>query len=1046
MTKSRIIPLTFAVAVLISLLFTSASEGLYDFVTKWGTFGTASSAYPSGVAVDGGGNVYVADAAINHILKFTSDGVFLTKWGTHGSGDGQFNNPSGVAVDSAGNVYVTDRLNHRIQKFTSDGVFLTKWGAQGAGDGQFDEPVGIAVDSMGNVYVADSENYRVQKFTSDGVFLTKWGGAWCQPFCITEGVAVDSLGDVYVLSRAWGSSIQKFTSDGVFLTKWGTRGSGDGQFIGPRGVAVDSAGNVYVAEFDNNRIQKFTSDGVFLTKWGTQGVGDGQFNRPFGITVDSAGDVYVADEENNRIQKFTSDGVFLAKWATQGSGIPNADGQFNEPVGVAVDNAGNVYVADKENHRIQKFTSDGVFLTKWGTPGTGDGQCNNPSGVAVDSAGNVYMADSDNHRVQKFTSDGVFLTKWGTQGSGDGQFRWPIGVAMDSTGNVYVADMGVKRVQKFTSDGVFLTKWGTFGNGDGQFQSPYGIAVDSAGNIYVADKGNQRVQKFTSDGIFLTKWGTQGASDGQFNEPFGIAVDSAGDVYVADMGNRRIQKFTSDGVFLTKWGTQGAGDGQFDNPSGVAVDSAGDVYVADTFNHRIQKFEFAIGTYTITATAGDNGSISPSGAVTLDYGANQTFTITPDEGYHVADVLVDGASVGAVTEYTFTNVTADHTIHATFPQPVINVSPDSIVFGNVVIGEATMVPVLIGNTGGGDLNVTNIFSDLGVVLEVSETAFTVIPGATREIILTLTASAAGAIDATLTITSNDLDSPTTVPITGEAKFHVGDVSGDGSVSAFDAALILKFVVGIIDTFPVESMMGNAPENVVPRHYEVGMPEVSFSEGQRVHVPIVINDIAGLSAGGIAIKYDATVLKTVEVAFLMRQAYWEANTDLTDEVRFAFIRIPRPAEAKTEVSHAEETLLTIEFEALPHTEGKTSPLFLDQVQLSESLSIKKTHGLVTVLPNEFRLHQNYPNPFNPETWFPYELASDATVTIRIYDLKGHLVRKLNPGKQEAGSYITKDKAAYWDGRDSLSEKVASGIYFYTLQAGEFRATRKMVIMK
>jgi hypothetical protein len=264
------------------------------------------------------------------------------------------------------------------------------------------------------------------------------------------------------------------------------------------------------------------------------------------------------------------------------------------PSGVAVDSADNVYVTDSEN-QVLKFTSTGVFITKLGSDSpkqsgpsnkvvsSGDGQVNDPWGIAVDSAGNVYVADSMNHRVQKFSSTGVFITKWGSKGTGDGQFSWPHHVAVDSADNVYVTDF--TQVQKFSSTGVFITKWG-----DELFSYPEGIAVDSADNVYVADSNDNRITKFTSTGTFITKWGSQGTGEGEFSSPKGIAVDGADNVYVADDYNDRIQKFTSSGVFITEWGRKGVQTGGFDYPQDVAVDSIGNVYVADEMNQRIQKF------------------------------------------------------------------------------------------------------------------------------------------------------------------------------------------------------------------------------------------------------------------------------------------------------------------------------------------------------------------------------------------------------------------------------------------------------------------------
>jgi DNA-binding beta-propeller fold protein YncE len=234
--------------------------------------------------------------------------TYVAKWGSYGSGDGQFNYPAGVAVDSSGNLYVADTHYNRIQKFNSSGQFVTKWGSTGSMDGQFSSPFGIAVDSSGNLYVADYGNNRIQKFNGSGQFVTKWG----------------------------------------------SYGSGDGQFNNPVGITADSSGNLYVTDYNNNRIQKFTNTGQFVTKWGSVGSGDGQFSYPRGVAVDSGGNLYVADHSNHRIQKFTSTGQFVTKLgSTSGSG----NGQFSYPMGIAVDSASNLYVADYNNNRIQKLAT-----------------------------------------------------------------------------------------------------------------------------------------------------------------------------------------------------------------------------------------------------------------------------------------------------------------------------------------------------------------------------------------------------------------------------------------------------------------------------------------------------------------------------------------------------------------------------------------------------------------------------------------------------------------------------------------------------------------
>jgi DNA-binding beta-propeller fold protein YncE len=281
--------------------------------------------------------------------------VFDSTWGSEGSGDGQFHVPEGVAVDGSGNVYVADQGNDRVQKFTSTGTFLTSWGTTGTGDGEFRSPRGIAVDGFGNVYVTDAHNDRIQKFDSDGNFITKWGvsGTGDGELGYPIAVAVDGTGNVYV-AEFGNNRISKFDSSGNFLTKWGTLGTGNGEFDAPAGVAVDSTGDVYVADTFNGRIQKFDGNGNWLATWGAAGSGDGEFVGPFGISVDALDTVYVADTANNRIQTFDTAGTFVSKWGEYGSG----PGQFDGPHAVAIDGDGNVYVIERGNARVQKFVPD----------------------------------------------------------------------------------------------------------------------------------------------------------------------------------------------------------------------------------------------------------------------------------------------------------------------------------------------------------------------------------------------------------------------------------------------------------------------------------------------------------------------------------------------------------------------------------------------------------------------------------------------------------------------------------------------------------------
>ena len=234
------------------------------------------------------------------------------------------------------------------------------------------------------------------------------------------------------------------------------------------------------------------------------------------------------------------------------------------------------------------------FIKKWDSQGAGNGQISMPHSIDIDLAGNVYVADSGNSRVQKFTSDGQFVTKWSYENIGGIEsYADPHQIAIDSVGNVYVPDAAGDKVIKFDGDGKFITKWGIEGTGNGQFRKPHGVAVDSADNVYITDMHNSRVQKFDSGGNFITMWGTEGAKEGQFSQVIpGIDADySNDDVYVVDKEGANVQKFSSSGKFITKWGYEGGGDGEFKEPEDVAVNSMmGTIYVTDTGNSRIQLF------------------------------------------------------------------------------------------------------------------------------------------------------------------------------------------------------------------------------------------------------------------------------------------------------------------------------------------------------------------------------------------------------------------------------------------------------------------------
>ena len=261
------------------------------------------------------------------------------------------------------------------------------------------------------------------------------------------------------------------------------------------------------------------------------------------------------------------------------------------PHGVAINQRGEVIVAEWDEHCVSVFSHNGMKLRTFGSHGSGLGQFDHLCGVTVDREGSILVADCGNHRIQKFTPEGQFLTAVGTKGKGPLQFDYPKDVAFNAANKkVYVLDHNNRRVQVLNSDLTFSGAFGKSGTGKGQFSNCSGsIAFDSTGNVYVADSSNDRVQVFTVEGKFLRIIGQRGDGKGELKFPEGIAVDSNDVVYVSEVGKHRVSVFTSEGVFVTSFGSYGSSPGQFKTPCGIAV-SSGVVYVCDQKNNRVQLF------------------------------------------------------------------------------------------------------------------------------------------------------------------------------------------------------------------------------------------------------------------------------------------------------------------------------------------------------------------------------------------------------------------------------------------------------------------------
>ncbi len=459
----------------------------------------------------------------------------------------------------------------------------------------FNRPDGVARDGAGNLYVADSGNSVIRKISPGGLVSTFAGGgapgytnaaSAAAAFRTPAGVAVDANGNVYVADTG-NHVIRKITTGGMVTTLagGGVAGFADGtgtlaRFSGPVSVAVDAAGSVYVADRGNSAIRKITPDGVVTT---FAGIRPGEpccltesYFEATGVAVDGAGNVYVAPRfsGNRAIRKITPAGV--------GSNLYSPVGDealaFN-PYGIAVDAGGTVYVTDPAAGRVRKITSDGAVSTL-------AGGISSAAGIAVDPSGNAFVAEAGNNAIRKVTAAGEIGNFAGSStGATDGTgmaalLNRPAAVAVADGGDIYVADTGNHAIRRISRTGAVTTFAGSgsagFANGNGSsasFNAPTGVALDGSGNLYVADSNNNVIRKITRAGSVSTFAGSGAAgfanglgTSATFSSPSHVAVDRDGNVYVSDVGNVSVRKVTAGGLVTTVVGT---GRVTSDSPEGL---------------------------------------------------------------------------------------------------------------------------------------------------------------------------------------------------------------------------------------------------------------------------------------------------------------------------------------------------------------------------------------------------------------------------------------------------------------------------------------------
>jgi hypothetical protein len=1101
-----------------------------------GDGGAATNAgldFPIGVAIDGSGNLYVADFYNNIVRKVTTNGIITTIAGNHGlgagySGDGgpatnaTLDSPVNVTFDNSGNLYIAEYRNNVVRKVTTSGIITTVAGKQTLGGGYsgdggaatnaaFNQPQGVAVDGAGNLYIADGANNVIRQVNTNGTIATIAGnyslgggysgdGRAATSAALNNpiGLTIDTIGNLYIADYG-NNVIRKVSTSGIITTlagnyRLGGGYSGDGgsatnaALYNPTGVALNGLANLYIADAHNNVVRKVTATGftanstnstlaltnvqaamagnyqviisnpvgsvtssnALLTvlepptitlepasqtnlagttatftaaatsplpltyQWQKNGVSVTNGGNTYGVTTPTLTLTNVQDADaasytvavtnidgsvtsspallvvidlpvilsqpTNQMVTLTSNATFSVtvggtppfsyQWlfnglplstsniittvagksslvgSYSGDGGSATNAGFNYPCGAAMDGLGNLYIDDSHNNVIRKVNANGTIETVAGESSLGEtysgdgGAATNaalyyPNSIAVDGAGNLYIADSHNNVIREVKSSGIITTvagKYSLGGgySGDGgqatnaALNYPLGVAVDGAGNLYIAEAGNNVIRKVNASGIITTVAGNFNlrggySGDGgaatnaSLSVPSAVLVDGAGNLYFVDDGNSVIRWVNTNGIIATFAGNHSlgggysgdgaaATNAALNNPAGVAEDGTGNLYIAEYGNNVIRQVNTNGIITTFAGNHNLGGGfsgdggtatnaAFNNPVGISFDGQGNLYIADTHNYVIRKvtpigFNVNSTNSTLTLTnvqAGMAGNYqviisNPAGSVTS---SNAILTVLEPPA-----ITLEPAS-----QTNLAGTTATFTAAATSPLPLtyqwqkngVSVTNGGNVFGattpaltltNVQDADAASYTVAVTNTDG---SVTSspallVVIDLPVILSqptnqavtlTSDATFSVTVGGTPPLSYQWEFNGTNILQAT-----NSTLLLTNVLFNQAGNYSVCVTNPYGGILSSNAALVVTPLYHFVWNQIPSPRFANTPFAVViqaqnpangPATNFTGTVALTSTNGVPVFPAVSANFIQGVWTGAVTVAQTATNL-------------------------------------------------------------------------------------------------------------------------------------------------------------------------------------------